>query len=296
MNRRRFLASAGSVVFSLGAIQAAPKASDRFAVSTWSFHNYFPNTRYGKPEFKLEAWDVKDVVKKVKETLGIRHFEMSSAHFPDLSNERLDDIAAFMKEQQCQFIHLSDNMKGVNLARKDVKELEGDILRFHQLIEVASRFKIPTMRVNTGTPEEPDYSLLRTIQLFKKLAGFAKEKGVEIIIENHFGISADPKKVIEIIDAVEANISSCPDFGLFKNEEERKAGLPLMFSRAKRICSAKFHGLDENDKSKDFDLKACYEVMKKAKFEGWISFEYEGNLEPLPQLVRMKALAEKWLA
>ena len=25
--------------------QAAEKASQRFAVSTWSFHNYFPNTR-----------------------------------------------------------------------------------------------------------------------------------------------------------------------------------------------------------------------------------------------------------
>ena len=61
------------------------------------------------------------------------------------------------------------------------------------------------------------------------------------------------------------------------------------------MCSAKFHGLDADGNHPAFDLKRCYTAMTKAKFPGFISFEYEGNLEPLTQLERMKKLAVEWL-
>lgn len=286
---------AGAVGLAAGAARAASVA-DRISVSTWSCHNYFPNTRYGEPKFKLEEWKIEDVVRKVKEGVGVTAFEISSAHLASFETDYLDGLNGMLREQGCRFIHLSDNFKNVNLARADKEKREADLKTFERLIGVAQRLRIPTMRVNTGGPETKEWDFNVTIDCYRRLAKHGKERGVEIIIENHFGLSADPKNVARIIEAVGDNISACPDFGLFASDAERWPGLALMFAHCKRICSAKFHGLDAESRHKDFDLKRCYDLLKATKFAGWVSLEYEGPLEPLPQLVRMRKLAEEWLA
>ncbi|MBY0527667.1 MAG: sugar phosphate isomerase/epimerase [Gemmataceae bacterium] len=273
------------------------RAAETFApisVSTWSFHNYFPNTRYGQPKFTLEDWKLQNVVRRAKDKLGITAFEISSAHLASFEPAYLEELSGFAKEQKCKLIHLSDNFKGVNLARADKDKREADVKTFEQLVGVAQKLGIPTMRVNTGTPEAKDWDLQITIDVYKRLAKFAKERGVEIVIENHFGLSADPRNVARIIEAVGDNISSCPDFGLFKSEE-RWSGMEIMLKHCKRIVSAKFHGLGDKGEHKDFDLKRCYDMLRDAKFRGLVSLEYEGPLEPTPQLERMNALAMEWM-
>lgn len=293
LNRRNFLAASASLA--LAAMVGAKSIENRLAVSTWSFHNYFPNTRYGKPEFELQEWKLEKVLSHIQEKLGIASFELSSAHLQSHEPDYLDDLKALGKKNGWKFIHMSDNMKGVNLAKADASKREEDFQRFVTLINTTSRLGIPTMRINTGTPEKPDWDLGTTIDQYKKLASIGKTKGVEIIIENHFGISADPLKVEKIILAVGDNISSCPDFGLFKSEQERQAGLPVMFKHARRVCSAKFHGFTPEGKPKDFDLQSCYKTMKDSNYPGWISLEYEGPQEPTAPLAKMKSLASEWM-
>src|SRR5262249_9754435 len=136
-----------------------------------------------------------------------------------------------------------------------------------------------------------------TIDCYRRLAKYARQRKVEIIIENHFGLSAEPKNVARIIEAVGENISACPDFGLFTRDADRWPGLALMFKPCRRICSAKCDGFGKDAKGehKDFDLRRCYRVMTDAKFPGWVSLEYEGPLDPMPQLARMNTLAREWL-
>jgi len=299
MSRRDFGRSLLAVGLGLRAdpslLQAANPAP-KIAVSTWSFHNYFPNTRYGPPKFTTEDWKLPDVVAQAKDKLGITAFEISSAHLASNEPKYLDEINGFVKEQKCQLVHMSDNFKGVNLARADKEKREADLKKYEELIGVTQMLRIPTMRVNTGTPETNDWDFNTTLDSFKRLAKYGKERQVEVIIENHGGLSADPKNVARIIEGVGENISACPDFGLFKKDEERWPGLEIMFKHCKRVVSAKFHGLGEKGEHKDFDLKRCYQLMKDAKFAGWLSLEYEGPFEPMPQLERMQPLAKEWLA
>lgn len=296
LTRRQFAGTllAGAAA---SALRADGPAGPRLAVSTWSFHNYFPNTRYGNPQFKLEEWRIEDVIRRAKQDLDIDAFEVSSAHLASQENKYLDDLKEFVRMQNCRLIHLSDNVRGLNLAAPDAQAREEATRTFERLIGVAQRLGIPSMRVNTGTPDpKMQWDMETTIASFRRLSRYAKERGVEIVIENHFGISADPRNVVRIIEAVNDNISSCPDFGLFRNDEERWTGLPLMLRHCKRIVSAKFHGLDNENRHAAFDLERCWRMMRESKFTGYASLEYEGNLEPMPQLRRMAQLARKWLA
>ncbi len=295
-NRRVFLGTAAFLPWSAHGVRADSPYLDRLAVSTWSFHNYFPNTRYGPPKFPTEDLKVEEVIRRAKAKLGIRHYEMSSAHFASWEPGYLDELAGFLKDHDCRFIHLSDNMRGVNLARADAQAREADLRKFEQLIDIAQRLAIPSMRVNTGTPEVKNWDFQITIDCFRRLAKYGKERGVAIVVENHFGLSADPKNVVRILEAVGDNISACPDFGLFPSEAERAAGLELLFPYAKKVCSAKFHGFRDDGSTRDFDVKKCYDVLKRVKFPGWISLEYEGPFEPLPQLEQMLQRVRTWLS
>jgi len=296
LTRRQFTGTLAAALASAAARADAP-AGPRLAVSTWSFHNYFPNTRYGNPQFKLEEWRIEDVIRRAKANLEIDAFEASSAHLTSFENKYLDDLKEFVRAQNCRLIHLSDNVRGLNLAAPEAPAREEATRTFERLIGVAQRLGIPSMRVNTGTPDpKVAWEMDTTIASYRRLSRYAKERGVEIVIENHFGISADPRNVVRIIEAVNDNISSCPDFGLFRNDEERWAGLPLMLRHCKRIVSAKFHGLENENRHAAFDLERCWRVMRESKFAGYASLEYEGNLEPMPQLRRMAQLGRKWLA
>ena len=51
-----------------------------------------------------------------------------------------------------------------------------------------------------------------------------------------------------------------------------------------------------NQKPKDFDLENCYKVLKSSNYKGWVSLEYEGPKEPTAMLIKMKSLAQQWLA
>lgn len=295
LTRREF--GSALATLSAGASLAGEPARPRLAVSTWSFHNYFPNTRYGQPQFRLEEWRVEDVLRRAKQGLEIDAFELSTAHLRATTPAALDELKAFAREERCQLVHLSDNVRGLNLAQPDAQRRQDAERTFEGLIDVAQRLGIPTMRVNTGTPPQGAmWDLDVTIGSYRRLARYGRERSVEIVIENHFGISADPRNVARIIEAVGENISSCPDFGLFTRDEDRWPGLTTMFRHCRRIVSAKYHGLGEDDAHAAFDLRRCWRAMREARFAGWASLEYEGNLEPLPQLQRMARLARRWLA
>ena len=88
LNRRTFLTSLAIAPLASFPTQAfSQKTSGKIAISTWSFHNYFPNTRYGKPEFELAEWKLEKVMEVAQSKIGISNFELSSAHLASLEND-----------------------------------------------------------------------------------------------------------------------------------------------------------------------------------------------------------------
>jgi sugar phosphate isomerase/epimerase len=272
------------------------RPEDRLALSTWSFHNHFPNTRYGPPLFEPDEWTVQEFVRRVHERTGLRAFEVSTAHLASSEASYLDELGRFMKEQGCAFIHLSDNFpgQGVDLASAEGKQVQEHLALFRTWIDAAGRLGIPSMRVNTGGPEAGEWDVPSVVDRFRQLALYGKERGVGIVIENHFWISADPRNVVRIVEAVGENISACPDFGLFP-AEDRWTGLALMLPHTRRVVSAKFHGFDAEGTPVDFDFARCVGAVKESGTPAWLSLEYEGREEPFPHVDRALGLATRLL-
>jgi len=91
-NRRTFLQTLATVPLATASLPInswAEGRADKIALSTWSFHNYFPNTRDDKPEFELAEWKLEKVLEVAQSKIGISNFELSSAHLESFENDYL---------------------------------------------------------------------------------------------------------------------------------------------------------------------------------------------------------------
>ena len=94
----------------------------------------------------------------------------------------------------------------------------------------------------------------------------------------------------------EPNLGTCPDFGnTFKTEEQRHAGLTMMFPYAK-ICHAKTLEFNAQGEMTSFDFPACVALAEKAGFQGVYSIEFEGSGDPMQGVTWTLAILKKALA
>ncbi len=125
-----------------------------------------------------------------------------------------------------------------------------------------------------------------------KLAVYAKEKNINVIVENHGYLSSDAALLVSVIKAVGAtNCGTLPDFGNFClkreggelwktaciEEYDKYRGVKEMMPLAKAV-SAKSHDFDENGSEVEIDYIKMLQIVKDAGYTGYIGVEYEGEI------------------
>lgn len=125
-----------------------------------------------------------------------------------------------------------------------------------------------------------------------KLAAYAKEKNINVIVENHGYLSSDAALLVSVIKAVDAtNCGTLPDFGNFclkreggelwnaacVEEYDKYKGVKEMMPLAKAV-SAKSNDFDENGNETGIDYVKMLKIVKDANYTGYIGVEYEGSI------------------
>lgn len=149
------------------------------------------------------------------------------------------------------------------------------------------------IRVNAyskGTPEEQ--SKLVTDGL-SRVAQFGATAGINVIVENHGGLSSDGQWLSGVIKAVNLpNCGTLPDFGNF-GKYDRYKGVRELMPFAKGV-SAKSHDFGPDGNELQTDYRKMLKIVLDAGYHGYIGIEYEGTKHPEPDGIRLtKALLEK---
>ena len=123
------------------------------------------------------------------------------------------------------------------------------------------------------------------------MATYAKEKNINIIVENHGGLSSNAAKLAEVMQKV--NMSNCgtlPDFGNFclrredgsvyngscAEEYDRYKGIKELMPFAKGV-SAKSYNFDDSGNETKIDFYKMLQIIKDSGYKGYIDVEYEGD-------------------
>lgn len=121
-----------------------------------------------------------------------------------------------------------------------------------------------------------------------ELATYAKSKNINVIVENHGGLSSNGLLLAEVIEIVNMdNCGTLPDFGNFCITNNSNGGCSEMYDKYKGVrelipyakaISAKSYNFDASGKETEIDYTKMLQIVKDAGYKGFIGVEYEGNV------------------
>lgn len=223
--------------------------------------------------------------------------KLTNMEFPEYTVKQFDIHAVeyvnqFFKDQANDKAYLSEllqrtNDLGVknvlimvdgegNLGAADDAERLKAVENHYKWVEAAKFLGCGSIRVNAagdGTPEEVKAA---AIDGLSRLSDFGAQHDINVIVENHGGISSHGDWLSAVLAGVgKDNCGSLPDFGNFY-EYDRYQGVTDLMPFAKGV-SAKANVFDENGNEPNIDYERMLRIVKDAGYTGYVGIEYEGS-------------------
>ncbi len=176
-----------------------------------------------------------------------------------------------------------------NLAVSDEKERNKAVEQHHKWVDAAAAMGCHAIRVNLAGSDLPEEWEANSVDGLTKLATYAKDKGINIIVENHGGLSSNGEMLADVMKTVNMpNCGALPDFGNFcivrttdgsgcEESYDKYKGVTEMMPYAKAV-SAKTHDFDNMGNETDIDYVKMLQIVKNANYTGFIGVEYEGSI------------------
>lgn len=245
----------------------------------------------------------------------LRKGELDNLDFPAFTKKQFDIHAVeyvnqFFKDKAQDFTYLKELKKrakdaGVKnvLIMIDGEGQLGDentanrtkaVENHYKWVDAAKYLGCHAIRVNAAGQGEAEEVKKRVVDSMVTLADYAKKAKINVIIENHGGMSSHGDWLADILKQVgRKNAGSLPDFGNFY-EYDRYQGVTDLMPFAKGV-SAKSHDFEANGLEKNIDYAKMLDIVKSAGYKGYIGIEYEGkNLSEVEGIKATKALLEKY--
>lgn len=173
------------------------------------------------------------------------------------------------------------------IADKNTKNRQQTIENHYKWVDAAHHLGCHAIRVNlsgNGTKEEIAKA---GIESLTKLSEYAQGSNINILVENHGGLSSNGKWMNHVFSQIKThNCGTLPDFGNFcisKNKEnkcreeyDRYTGIQELLPFAKAV-SAKSAVFNKNGDESKIDYYRVLKMVKESGYTGFIGIEYEGN-------------------
>jgi len=302
LRRRQFLqtiaATTAGLTLGHGSAFSSTEADQQFSISLaqWSLNDSF----FGRdPDNKLDAIDFA-VIAKTK--CGIDAIEYVNQFFFDKARDSnyLGELNKRANDHGVKQLLIMVDREG-RLGDPDSAKRKEAIENHYKWVESAKTLGCHSIRVNAASAGEYKEQIKLAADGLSKLSEFAKGHDLNVIVENHGGLSSNGAWLAEVMKTVNMeNCGTLPDFGNFtidrsKNEVyDRYQGVDELMPFAKAV-SAKSYGFDEkgNDVHTDF-FKMMDIVVKEHNYHGFVGIEYEGkDMSELDGIVATRKLLER---
>jgi len=221
---------------------------------------------------------------------------VSQLYNPELSDANYSEeaMAAFVEKSNAEAKkHGMENVLIMidgqgNLAVNDETERNETVEKHKRWVDAAAAMGCHAIRVNLNGSMVPEEWKKSAVDGLTKLCTYAKTKDINVLVENHGGLSSNGALHAEVMKAV--NLDNCgtlPDFGNFcitRNEDrscneeyDKYKGVAELMPYAKAV-SAKSNDFDEQGNAIGIDYMKMMQMVKDAGYKGFIGVEYEGSV------------------
>lgn len=284
--RRRFLklsaAAAGAALLPASGLlsqDAKPKASAdqaggtkpkmlyKISLAEWSLHK----TIFGG---KL---DNKDFAKTAKEEFKINAIEYVNQFFKDKAEDQayLAELKKRQEEHEVRALLIMIDGEGA-LGDADEAKRKKAVENHYKWVEAAKVLGCHSIRVNAQSTDKYEDAKNYASDGLRRLSEFAAQRNINVIVENHGGLSSNGKWLSETIKAVGLkNCGTLPDFGNFY-DYDRYQGVTDLMPLAKAV-SAKSYDFDASGNETKIDYVKMMKIVVAAGYSGYVGIEYEGK-------------------
>lgn len=146
------------------------------------------------------------------------------------------------------------------------------------------------------TPAEIETMLGYCADGFNALCDYAAQQNINVIIENHWGVSSNPDAVIALMKKVNRkNFGTLPDFGNFPKEINPYDAVKALMPYAKGV-SFKCWEFGADGKETTLDMDRMMKIVDEAGYRGYVGIEYEGKGDEFEGVKGAKKFLDKYAA
>jgi L-ribulose-5-phosphate 3-epimerase len=277
LNRRNFLKSSLAAGGMLAAAQTegilsnaalaapVPEAKKKFKISlaAWSLNPWF-----------RKEWVNLDLPRIVREQYGLDGLEFVNSHFENPRHEYLKDLKKRAADHGVELVLIMCDGEG-DMSHEDRKERAQAAINHRKWVDIAHFLGCHAIRGNfgytkVGTVEE---RVARCAESYRSLVEYADQAGMNVLIENHGGVSSYPEPVVQLMKLVNhPRFGTLPDFGNFAREVDKYEALEMLMPYAKGV-SVKCTDFDENGSHPAWDLDRMIKIVLDHGYRGFMGIE-----------------------
>jgi sugar phosphate isomerase/epimerase len=301
MFRRQFLQTTAASVAATALMTRDSYADDQAAdppfkisLAEWSLHR----TLRDKSK-KLTNLDFPRVTKR---EFGIDAVEYVNQFFKDKAKDEkyLADLKQRCEDEGVKSLLIMVDGEG-QLGAADEKARTTAVENHYQWVDAAKFLGCHSIRVNAASRGSYEEQQKLAADGLRRLSEYAKPHGLNVIVENHGGLSSNGAWLAGVIKMTGMeNCGTLPDFGNFfisrgdnPEEYDRYMGVEELMPYAKAV-SAKTHDFDESGNEIHTDYERMMGIVLKHGYHGYVGIEYEGSkLGEMEGIQKSKELLER---
>ncbi len=270
LSRRDFLATTAAI----GAMSVLPDPPTlrpaplfRISLAQWSLHK----------ALKSNQLDHLDFISLARREFGLDAVEYVNVFFKTRARD-----AAYLVEMNRRaagegiYQHLIMCDSEGHLGDPDGAKRTQAVENHRAWVEAAKTLGCATIRVNAQSAGSAEEQQKLAADGLRRLCEAADPLGINVIVENHGGLSSRGDWLAGLIRLVNhPRAGTLPDFGNFY-EYDRYRGTADLMPFAKAV-SAKSHDFDALGNETTKDYRRLMKIVLEAGFHGWVGVEYEGE-------------------
>ena len=275
-SRRKFITSLSASLAASSLLSNADhhkkKQLFEISIAEWSLHK----SLFGK---KISNLDFPVVAKK---EFKISAVEYVNQFFKDKATDKnyLNELKKICDNEGVKSLLIMCDGEG-KLGDPDKNKRITSVNNHKRWIEAAKHLGCHSIRVNASSSGSYDDQQKLAADGLSRLSEFASTHGLNVIVENHGGLSSNGQWLSGVMKSVNMkNCGTLPDFGNFRigggKTYDRYKGVKELMPFAKAV-SAKSHDFDDNGNEIHTDYHKMMKIVIDAGYRGYVGVEYEGG-------------------
>jgi len=188
-----------------------------------------------------------DFPRIARQSFGIEAIELVNTLFEVPTQNYVARLKRNAEKENVKILLIMCDEEGA-LAHRDKAERMRSAQSHHKWVDIAAELGCHSIRVNmrgeekgmAADPKAVDDFVNRSLDAFSPLAEYAAKSRLNVIIENHGGLSSNPDVLVRVMKGVNLpNFGTLPDFGNFDSGQDRYEGIRKLMPYAKG-ASGKF--------------------------------------------------------